>query len=136
MATLTPNQDAEVSIKENGVLTGVQDSVSITSTGTFIINITPPTGKGYILKGFDTYLGSGVYTIDNAIYAIEAPNGVQVSLGTVTADVGGFQRTNYIMGGLNINLSPGSRLVIALSISAWTSIGDVIARGVVNSYDV
>jgi len=65
MATLQPNSDAEVSIKEQGTLKIYVDILAITATGTASHNLRVPTGKKWNVKQILSEKQSGTFTISS-----------------------------------------------------------------------
>jgi len=66
MATLQPNKDAEVTINQQGNLTVVSVTNTITGNGTTYQSLVVPTGKKYILKGYVAIGSGGPFNIASA----------------------------------------------------------------------
>jgi len=92
MATLTPNRDPEVTIIEQGELKIDEAVITFAGTGFKDRTLTVPTGKLWVIKGFEVYQG-GTATVGTA----------QVLLGigglstTIAAQASPAAATTYLM---------------------------------------
>ena len=131
MATLTPNQDAEVKIAQAG--TSAVSRVTETPSGTGKTNIfhTVPTGKTWTLKAHGTY-GSSLAATSNQYEMEILLNGdsayIQIFKDATTGLLGSYLNNDIV-------LNPGDAVRQRINLTAYTS-GNLIGQLLILEDDI
>ena len=116
MATLTPNQDAEVTITTPGVLKSILDTFATPIAGNNVTTHVVPAGKKWNLKGTSF--------ISSSLVATKTQEEVRLNLNNLYVlhvEVTATTKTTQKFGDQNLTLVAGDEVVITSTLSAYTS---------------
>jgi len=121
MPNYTPNKDQEVSITEQGILDIIQETTTVTGTGTKYVDLVPPTGKQWRLKALEFTRGAG-FTYSGIIISIKTSS---QEIDIDSQSIAGTGRYVFVN---DIILNEDIYLRVKFTVDSYTNNGDAIVN--------